>query len=154
MSNKIKLSGNKGNGFTPISEGWHVFKIDKVEYKAKFGKMNITLITQDGEKHFENYSLIDSKGNINEGANNAFSFFARTALDDFTVDEIDPDDLVGRYIRAEVVHNVVESTKKKGETVTFANLDGKEPATGFDDEDQVEDEVAEDIDDLTLDDLF
>ena len=120
------------NGFTLIPEGTYVFKITKVDYDETFGKMEISLITKDGKKHTERYSLLNANGEINEGALNAFSYFAKTALNDYTLSDIDEQDLVGRYIKAEVVHNQQQSKRNNGKMMTFANLGDKAPATASD----------------------
>lgn len=125
----IKLSG-----FTPIPEGVHVFRIDAVDYKEAFGKLEIHMVTAAGKKHTERFSFLNSNGSPNERALAAFSFFAKTALNDNDAEEIDPEDLVGHFIRATVVHDVRESTKKEGATVTFVNLTDREPADGFDED--------------------
>ena len=70
---------------------------------------------------------------MNEGACNAFSFFARTALNDFSREAIDHTELVNHYIGAEVVHTVQPNKNDPAKTVTFANLVGEKwPANGFD----------------------
>lgn len=126
---KIGLTG----GFTPLPEGIYTFRIDKVEYNEKFGKLKISLVTKDGQKHTEQFGLLDSKGKPNDGAYNAFSYFAKTALNDFDIDEIDDQDLVGRYIRCSIEHQVVEGND--GRVRTYAHLGrDKEPADGFEGE--------------------
>lgn len=128
---KIGLTG----GFTPLPEGMYIFKISKVEYNEKFGKLKVTLQTREGKTHMEQFSLLDSKGKPNEGAYNAFSYFAKTALNDFDRDEIDDQELVGHYIKCSIEHQVVESTTEPGKTRTFAHLGrDKEPASGFEGE--------------------
>lgn len=140
------------SGYTTIPEGEYVFRIEKVEYKEEFGKLKIFLVTQDGQKHVENYRLLDAKGEPNDGAMNAFSYLAKTALNDFDATEVDPEELVGCYFAATVVHDVQPSTREAGKTVTFVKLDEKVPADGFDGEapgaggQGQEDEV--DLDDL------
>lgn len=135
----IKLTG----GFTPIPEGTHVFKITKVDYKETFGKLEIHMETAEGKKHVERFSFLKSDGSTNDKAFSAFSFFARTILNDNTAEEIDPEDLVGHYFRATVEHDVQPSKKKEGETVTWVKLTDKEPADGFDDGDVPEEEEEE-----------
>lgn len=120
-------------GFKLIPEGSHVFQIVKVLYKEEYGKMEVTMQTIDGLQHVERFSLLRADGEVNPGAMNAFSFFAKTALNDFTVDEIDEQDLVGHFMRCTVEHEDVESTKTPGKMLTFARLGDKEPADGFDD---------------------
>ena len=76
-------------GFTLIPEGTHVFKITEVNYKEDFGKMEVVMQTAKGQKHIERFSLLNKDGEPNQGGLNAFSYFAKTALDDFTVKDID-----------------------------------------------------------------
>ena len=93
---KIGLS----DGFSLIPEGTHVFKITGVSYKEAFGKLEVTMQTQSGAKHIERFSLLKADGSANEGALNAFSYFAKTALQDFGLSEIDHEDLVGHFMSA------------------------------------------------------
>lgn len=126
----INLSENKG--FSLIPEGWHDFKIVAVDYDEKFGKMEIQLVTKSGQKHTERFSLLDNDGEINQKGVNAFSYFARVAMNDFQIDSIDHEDLVGKFIRGKVEH--VKGTKpnpKTGKYSTFANITDKEPSVGF-----------------------
>lgn len=125
---KIKLSEG---GFTPIPEGEHIFKITKSTYDEDFGKLEIEMVTQSGQKHIEKFFLINNEGEINEGALNAFSYFAKTALNNFNLDEIEHDDIVGCYIRCKVEHEIVPSKKDPSKTITFVKLTDKYPASGF-----------------------
>jgi len=125
---KIKLSEG---GFTPIPEGEHIFKITKSTYDEDFGKLEIEMVTQSGQKHIEKFFLINNEGEINEGALNAFSYLAKTALNNFNLDEIEHDDIVGCYIRCKVEHEIVPSKKDPSKTIIFAKLTDKYPASGF-----------------------
>jgi len=131
-------------GFKLISKGWHVFKIESVDYKEKFGKLEVTMVTKEGDKHIERFSLIDSKGKVNEGAQKAFSYFARIALQDSSLDSIDDQDLVGCFIKCNVDHTVTESNKDPDKTVTFIKLIEKEEADRFEEVETEDDE--DDID--------
>ena len=133
------------NGFTLIPKGSHVFKIVDVEYKEDFGKMNVTMQTAKGLKHIERFTLVTSNGAPNEGGLNAFSFFAKTALNDYTLTEIDHTDLIGHYIRCEVDHEKVESNKNAGKFVTFIRLTDKEPADGFDEPETAQETASGEI---------
>ena len=126
---KIGLS----EGFTLIPEGSHVFKITAVNYKEAFGKMEVTMQTQTGQKHIERFSLLKANGESNEGALNAFSYFAKTVLNDFSLTEIDHTDLVGHFIKCEVTHEDVPKKDDPGKTTTFARLGDKEPCDGWED---------------------
>lgn len=125
---KIPISG----GFVLIPEGIHVFQITKVDYDEDFGKLIVHMVTANGIKHQERFSLLDKNGEPNEKALNAFSYFAKMALNNNDLEEIDHNDLVGHFIRAEVVHTVMPSRNDPKKTVTFANLGDKSPADGFD----------------------
>lgn len=128
---KIKLMDT---GFQLIPEGWYVFKITKATYDEDFGEVKIELTTKEGLKHTERYGLLNKNGEINEGATKAFSYMARVALNNPSVEEIDEQDLVGCYIKAEIVHK--ESTAvsdKTGKPFVNANLGDKKSAWGFDD---------------------
>lgn len=120
-------------GFSLIPKGTHVFKIVEVKYKEDFGKMEVTMQTATGQKHVERFSLLDKNGEPNQGAMNAFSYFAKTALNDFSLTEIDHEDLMGHFIRCEVNHEEVESNRTPGKMLNFVRLGDKAPADGFDD---------------------
>ena len=140
----INLSENKG--FSLIPEGWHDFKIVGVDYDEKFGKMEIQLVTKAGQKHTERYMLLDNNGEINQGGINAFSYFARVALNNFQIDSIDHEDLIGKYIRGKIEHTKSKKpSPKTGKYNTFANITDKEPSVGLAD---VDDMDLSELDDL------
>ena len=128
---KIQLSNAT---FSLVPEGTHVFEITAVEYKEDFGKLNITMKTSTGATHIERFSFVNSNGEPNEGAINAFSYLAKTALQDFDLEEIDHDDLVGCFIKAEVTHDVLPNKNDPSKTVTFSRLGNKYTADGFEDD--------------------
>lgn len=118
-------------GFTLIPEGTHVFKITDVKYKEDFGKLEITMQTQGGYKHIERFSLLKSDGSPNEGAYNAFSYFAKTTMRNFELNEIDHTDLIGHFIECDVEHDVQPNKNKPDKTVTFVRLVDKRPSDGW-----------------------
>lgn len=122
------------SGFTLIPEGTYVFRIYDATYDEEFGKIKIKMVTARGATHEERFSIKDNNDEINEKALNAFSYFAKTALNDFSLEGIEPEELIGSYIGAEVVHTELPSNKNPNKTVTFANLGDKFPADGFDTE--------------------
>ena len=125
---RIPMTG----GFQMIPEGEQVLKITKAEYDEDFGKATFTLENAKGQTCQERFSLLNQDGSPNEKALGAFSFFAKTALNDFDIEDVDPEELVGHYLRAEVIHKKVPSNKDPNKTVTFTNLGDKSPADGFD----------------------
>ena len=125
---RIPMTG----GFQIMPEGEQVLKITKAEYDEDFGKAIFTLANAKGQTCLERFSLLNQDNTPNEKALSAFSFFAKTAMNNFDLEDVDPVELVGRYIRAEVIHNKVPSTKDPTKTMTFVNLGDKSPADGFD----------------------
>ncbi len=119
------------SGYSIPPEGHQVFKITDVSYKEQFGKLEIMMETAEGVKHTERFSLLTANGAVNDGAYAAFSMLAKAAMNDYDLEEIDHQDLVGRYFETEVVHEEVESTKTLGKMLTFARLNDKKPADGF-----------------------
>lgn len=143
---KIKLSEG---GFNIIPEGVTTFKVvgvDDSKYED-FGKLSVELQTSKGQKHFENFALTKGNGELNEGALKAWSYFAKTCLNNFQLDEIDTQDIVGCYIQATVKHEKYTRTKgeKAGQEGTAVRLNDYTTAIGFDN--QVAKEVVEDLED-------
>lgn len=122
------------NSFTVCPEGKHIFRIYKVDYNQDFGKLAIYMVNAQGITHVERFSLMNQHGEMNDKACNAFSFFAKTAMNNFSLESIDHQDLVDHYIGCEIVHTVVPSTKEPNKTVTFTNTAEKWVADGFDTE--------------------
>jgi len=126
---KIKLTEG---GFSLIPEGTTTFKIVGAEYDEDFGKMVVDMQTKDGKKHTERFMLLKKNGEANEGALKAFSYFAKTALNNFQLDEIDHEDIIGCYITATVKHEDYEYERdgetKKGKS---ARLNDYAVAVGF-----------------------
>lgn len=149
---KIKLSQG---GFTLIPEGTTTFKVVEVDDSKyeNFGKLEVKLQTKDGKTHSERFGLTKNNGEINEGALKAWSYFAKTCLNNFQADEIDTQDIVGCYITATVKHEEY-SYEKDGETKSgkSARLNDYAVAVGFGskkDEDGFEDiPEDEDLDDF------
>ena len=123
-----KLSG--GN-FKVVPEGTQVFKITDCKWDEDFGKLEFTLETAKGYKHIERFNLLNAEGEINEKVNNRYSYFARVALNDLSADEIEHDELVGKYIEATVEHDTKPNRNDPTKTVTFVNLNSFKKATGF-----------------------
>lgn len=151
---KIKLTEST---FTIIPEGVTTFKVTNVDDSKyeDFGKLSVELQTSKGLKHFENFALTKGNGELNEGALKAWSYFAKTCLNNFQLDEIDTQDIVGCYIKATVKHEKYTRTKgeKAGQEATAVRLNDYTTAIGFDN--QATKEVVEDLEnDDDLDDFL
>ena len=145
---KMKLSEST---FILIPEGTTIFKVmevDDTKYED-FGKLEVKLQTAKGETHVERFTLIKANGELNEGAHKAWSYFARTCLNNYQADEIDTQDIVGCYIKATVKHETYTRTKgeKAGTEGTSVRLNDYATATGFGSTKKA-DTVKEDTDDL------
>ena len=113
------------------SAGGELCSFTAVNYKEAFGKMEVTMQTQGGSKHIERFSLLKANVEPNEGALNAFSYFAKTALNDFSLTEIDHEDLLGCFIECDIEHDVQPNKNKPDTTITFARLADKRPSDGW-----------------------
>lgn len=122
------------SGFTLIPEGTYVFRVYDATYDEEFGKIEVKLVNAQGMPHTERFSIKDNNDELNEKALNAFSYFAKTVMGDYTLEDIDPSELINHFICAEVVHTTLPSDKDPNKTVTFANLGDKSPAEYFDTE--------------------
>ena len=118
-------------GYSVIPEGTHVLKITKVEYKEEFGKLLITMETRTGQKHTERFTLVNSEGDVNQGALNAFSYFAKVAMNDFSLTSIDHTDLIGKFVECDITHEEVDSNREPGKKVIFTRLTDKRPSVGW-----------------------
>lgn len=129
---KMKLSEST---FTLIPEGVTTFKIMEVDDSKyeDYGKLAVKMQTAKGETHTERFSLMKENDEINEGALKAWSYFARTCLNNFRAEEIDTQDIVGCYITATVKHETYTKTRgeKAGETGTSVRLNDYASASGF-----------------------
>lgn len=125
----IKLTANT---FSLCPEGSHVFRITKVDYNEDFGRLTLYLVNGKGNTLRENFFLQRQDGTMNEGACNAFSYLARTALNDMSREAIDPVELIGKYVGSEVKHTYGTDKTDPTKTVTYASLTGKKwSASGF-----------------------
>lgn len=142
----IKLAENT---FSLIPEGVTTFKVMEVDESKydDFGKIAVKLQTAKGETHIETFSLLKDNGEINEGALKAWSFFARTCLNDFKVDEVDTQDIVGCYFSATVKHEKYIRTKgdKAGQEATSVRLNNYTSATGFTNQQNNDDDDLDDF---------
>lgn len=144
----IKLSSG---GFQLLPEGRTVLKITEVEYDEDFGIVELKCITPEGSTHRERFGLQDSEGEVNQGALNAFSYFAKVALNNMDLEEIDPMDLLNCYIEGDVKHvqskKINESTGKPYVNVQISNY---KASSGFGSKAIRADEEVDGIDDVDL----
>ena len=117
---RIPMTG----GFSLMDEGIQVLRIYGVDYNEKFGNLTIYMVNAKAQTMRETFRFKGKNGQPNEGAMNAFSYFAKTAMDDFGMEDVDPMDLIGHYIEVEVIHNETDDGR------TFANL-GREKNVAY-----------------------
>lgn len=144
--------------FTLIPEGITTFKVMEVndEKYEDFGKLEVKLQTAKGETHIERFSFLNAKNEMVEGALKAWSYFARTCLNNFQVEEIDTQDIVGCYITATVKHETYtrKTGEKAGQEAKTVRLNDYTTASGFGGNTAKTEPVEDELDDLDdLDDL-
>lgn len=120
------------SGFTVCPEGTYVFTCTSATYDEKFGKVQLSFTADNGAKHSETFSLLTDANTLNEGASNAFSFMAKTLLNDFSAEDVDIDELTGRQLRGTITHTQSESKRTPGKMLTFAHLGNLEPVDEVD----------------------
>ncbi len=130
MSNTINIKTR----YTLIPEGRYIFRIYDVEYEPEFGKIVIKLINNKGQIHLERFFILTKDNEPNDNAINAFAYFAKTAINDFKLEDIDPKVLIDKYISATVSHYIVEPNDINNyeKPVTYMKLKDLEYAEGFD----------------------
>lgn len=120
------------DGFRVLPEGEYIFRIYDVTYDENFGKLVVKMISAKGDSFTERFSLKTKNDEWNEGALNAFSFFAKTVLNQFDRSDIDPRELIGGYLSGEITHTKVPSKNNPEKIMTFAHLGDYSHVDGFD----------------------
>ena len=137
---KIKLT----QGFRNLEVGEEqLLTIKKVSYEEKYLKCKITFVDDEDRALTETFSFKGKKkGTYNEVALGIFSTIAKCATHDFSDREIDPEEIAGLQIIADVYQQVVrdEDGEEKGRYLHVRNfkeveVDEDEPADDDDDED-------------------
>jgi hypothetical protein len=120
---KIKLVESTGGAYINQAGSKVLLRITKSNYDQDFGKVEITLENEKGELVNNNFGLMSQDGSMNEGAIKAFSYFARVAIGDWGRDDIEDEELVGCYVRADIKMVKGSKPNKDGEILEYANLD-------------------------------
>lgn len=137
----IKLS----SGYQMIPEGTYTFKIEAVSYDENFGKLDVTLKTENGLTHHEKYNLLNDQGEVVEGAIISFTYLAKAALNNPDLTQVDPNDLVGHFFAATVEHEPYES-KKTGKTGVAVRLNDKTASDGWESSQEAVESSSFDLD--------
>jgi hypothetical protein len=92
--------------FPLLPEGEQLVCVKEVIDKdyAKFDKLSVVVENEDGVSHTANFNFVKNDGSPNGGAETAYTFMCRALLNDQTADEIDTNDLVGKFAIVEVTH--------------------------------------------------
>lgn len=105
-----------------LAEGVYTFTVMDAEYDEKFEKLKIKFESDKGDKHTESFLMIDGKKRPIEWQVRKMTYFVRTILDSYDLDELTQEvvaDMIGRSITAEVVHFKADN----GNTyINFKNL--------------------------------
>lgn len=92
-----------------------IAEIDESKY-ADFQALTVVVEDAAGATARVNFNFLNDDGSPNDTADFVYGRMCRAALDDQTIDEVDSNDLIGRFVVVEVAH----STGSKGGT--FANI--------------------------------
>lgn len=115
----MKFTPTKSEGYVVVPEGIQVLTI----ISAKAVPSGRPQFIEVEFKH-ANGGVVKSKYDLTKEIGAAiFSILLRCTIGD--VEEFDTDDigtLIGKTIKAEIVHNKVESTKEAGKILTFVNI--------------------------------
>lgn len=140
------------DGFKLMSEGEHLLKVVDVEDNMDFGKVNIKLKDAEGESITNRFILKKASGDWNEGALNAFSFFVKTVMNDYTLKSIEPKEMIGHFVIADIIYTKQVNRNDESKTITFANISKVHPTEEKFEED---DDSFEDVNNTTsIDDLL
>lgn len=155
------------DGFKDLKTGnGQLLVIKAVSYDEKKCRMRVTFGDAEGGSSSEFYNLytkkrVKGKKGLqtvpNEGALTAFSTMAKHALGDWNRTDIDPEELVGCYVLANVNYDDVkvkdDNGEETGEVKQYLHIRNfKETDRTFDDDDEVNDDDVEEDDDEDLDD--
>lgn len=118
----IKLS--QSNGMFIKEAGKKVLlQITKANYDQEFGKVELEFKNERGEIINENYNLMANDGSINEPALKAFSYFTRVAMGDWGIQEVEEEELIGQWLRADIKMTKGSKPDKEGNAIYFANIE-------------------------------
>lgn len=93
-------------GFQPIPEGEQVVRIkeiDESEYE-KFNKLVVVVEDSAGRTARVNFNFVNNNGSPNDIAEFVYARMARAAMGDETLDEVSTQDLIGKFVRVEIIH--------------------------------------------------
>lgn len=110
-------------GFANLHVGRdQVLTIIDVDYDEKFNKAVVTFEDEDHGTGTEQFNMGrgSKPSNAQRVARNIFSTLAKRALRDWDLEDIDPDDLVGQQVMADILEN--EGMNKDGEKRMYTHL--------------------------------
>lgn len=135
---KIKLTQSS---FTPIPEGVTTFKVISVDDSkfSDYGKLEVKLVTERGQKHTERFSFLKANGEQNEIAQKLWSFLVRACLKDALIEEADSQAIVEHYFTANVKHETYIRTKGEnaGLEATSIRLYDYKATSGFESDTEI-----------------
>ncbi len=134
-------------GFRNLVEGEDVvLTITSSTFDPKTATAKIRFEDPEGRSGVETYRFGKGKkkGAQQMGALNAYSTIAKTALRNWSVEDIDPDDLVGRHVLCDIIANEGENGAKYTHPRNFRDAELDEP---FDPDGEEEEPEEDDEDD-------
>lgn len=155
---KIKTMAVGGSLLPEGRTQFKIIKVDDSKYED-FGKLEIKMVTQNGQAHSERFGLINAKtGEMNTGAVKAYSFWVGTILGVWGEQEVDSDELEGKCFEADVEQvesdTINEDTGKPYVNNRLSNMKAIKGFTDSDDAATEEDVDGESEEDEDLDDFL
>ncbi len=135
------------SGFS-IKEGNYLLKIANVTENEVNHRIMVTYTTETGRKFNELYCIMNANGTINDVASRTFSWLCICALNDRNISSVEITDLIGKYIRADLLND--KYTSKDGIEKQTVKVIHKEAT----DEVFEADKVAAEKSDINLDDIL
>ena len=132
---KIKLTSGFKN--LQIGDG-QILLVKKVKFDEKFQKIALTFADDKGGTCVENFNLMGSNDKPNDVAYGIFSTIYKCCKGGETGDEVDPTDIEGCHIIADVYEQVVkdEDGDEKGRYIHVRNFREAEEDDEAEDEDE------------------
>ena len=97
-------------GFKNLTEGKEqTLLIKKVTYDRKYDKCKVKFVDDNYGSCTETFTFSNSQGKVNEMALRIFSVLAYCATHDFTIRDIEPEEIEGKYIVADVTVDHVKN---------------------------------------------
>lgn len=116
------------DGFRDIQPGdAQTLEVRKVTYDEKFQKIRVTFADEHGGTCTENFSLVKNNGEVNDVAYGIFSTIYKCCTHDESNREVDPTDIQGRVLVADVYRQEGKDKDGNGTGRFYTHLRNYQP---------------------------